>query len=108
MINQSLPDATLQLCHHSPLLFASRLATGLPFSQRTDVHAHPYDYHEAVGSRGSPVRSLDGGLRRGCEHPHACERDGEDAPVSVEGRIVGGHADRSDGEALSDHTEGRP
>ena len=37
----------------------------------------------------------------------APERYGEDTPVRVEGRIVGGNAGCGDGEALSDHTKGR-
>ena len=41
------------------------------------------------------------------EHPRACERHGEYAPVRVEGRVVGGDAARGDGEVLSDHAEGR-
>jgi hypothetical protein len=52
-----------------------------------------------VEPRRNPDRSLYVGLRRGGEHPRACERYGEDAPIGVEGRIVGGDAGRGDGEA---------
>ena len=60
-----------------------------------------------MGQRKNLDRSLYGGLRRGGEHPRSCEGHGEDAPIGVEDRIVGGDAGRREGEALSDHTEGR-
>ena len=43
------------------VLFASRLARGLPFSQHLDVHAHPYHYQEAINS-GSSTDQFRGSL----------------------------------------------